>query len=365
MNSNPTTILITGYQLQKALAYVAPDLTRAQLEDMVAIQASPSDGQLLAGTATLAGEENLIIDLDGDFMWPRQHPDDRMVDQWASDVKDNMAKRAGRNRRDPAHQGRLADGWVSGVFQSCGWDAQNWTARQISAGLVEHLYRQDMLEVAIHALVLRERDQRFDRRQLRETIPPQALTVAAQMRLAAQSMSQPGHPEIDADQLIAWADQIVAARDVRSNTEQLAAAPFMFEALLADHNAVLAERAHNALVQQPKPRAGLPISSTPGKKPSAMQPSSVGSKSCWPSTSSARPCSWPRRFNPRNSAMPPTAHPAFHPPRRNMQTAPSSQPCASMSRRLKTRSRPPPECELRNTKPSEPNASRTHHEHDL
>lgn len=266
MNSNPTTILITGYQLQKALAYVAPDLTRAQLEDMVAIQASPSDGQLLAGTATLAGEENLIIDLDGDFMWPRQHPDDRMVDQWASDVKDNMAKRAGRNRRDPAHQGRLADGWVSGVFQSCGWDAQNWTARQISAGLVEHLYRQDMLEVAIHALVLRERDQRFDRRQLRETIPPQALTVAAQMRLAAKSMSQPGHPEIDADQLIAWADQIEAARDVRSNTEQLAAAPFMFEALLADHNAVLAERAHNALVQQAKAQGWFADQQHPGQE---------------------------------------------------------------------------------------------------
>lgn len=251
-NHLTATIFITGYQLQKALAYVAPDLTRAQLEDVVEIQAAGADGKLLAGTATLAGEKSLLIELDGEFMWPRQHPDDRMADEWASGIKDHMAKLAGRNRRDPDQKVQMTKG--SGMGTSLGdWlQDQNAKSRKISAGLVENLYRQDMLEVAIHALLLRERDERFDRRQLLDTVPPQALDVAAQLRLAAHSMSQPEHQKIEADQLLAWADQIEAASDVRSNTEQLAAAPFMFEALLADHNALMAERAHTELLQQAK-----------------------------------------------------------------------------------------------------------------
>ena len=82
MNSNQTTILITDYQLQQALAYVA-HLTRANLEDMLEIRAAAFDGQRLAGTATQPGEKERIIDFVGEFMWPHQHSDDRAVESRA------------------------------------------------------------------------------------------------------------------------------------------------------------------------------------------------------------------------------------------------------------------------------------------
>lgn len=251
MSSSTTHITITGHQLQQALAYVAPDLTPAQLQDRVRIELNhQEDGQAVAAAVAMEGADLAAVPLDDHLQWPEQHPDDRVVDGWASAIKDRMAKRCGRERRDLAAQGRLPDGWASGVFSTCGWNRASWTQQQISASLIEHLYRQELLEVAIHALILRERGLSFDRRQMRQVIPPQALEVAAEMRVDAQRLREDAAMPVSDQQLDQWADHIENAIDTQSRIAHLIAAPVMYEALLADQNAVLAEREHTALVQQ-------------------------------------------------------------------------------------------------------------------
>lgn len=265
MTAETTHIIITGHQLQQALAYIAPDLTPRQLQDSVRIELVQQDGQFIAAAVAPMDPAQPAVPLDDHLQWPEQHPDDRVVDGWASAIKDCMARRCGRNRRDIAAQGRLPDGWASGVFSSCGWDRASWTAPQISAALTEHLYRQNLLEAAIHALILRERGMRFDRRQMRQVMPPQALEVATEMRLEAQSLREDAAFPITDRQLDQWADHIETARDSRSQIPHLIAAPAMYEALEADQDAVQAERAHAALVQHARTEGWFSDQKHPGQ----------------------------------------------------------------------------------------------------
>lgn len=265
MTAETTHIIITGHQLQQALAYIAPDLTPRQLQDSVRIELVQQDGQSIAAALAPMDPAQPAVPLDDHLQWPQQHPDDRLVDGWASTIKDRMARRCGRNRRDIAANGRLPDGWASGSFSSCGWDSQSWSASQISADLTEHLYRQNLLEVAIHALILHERGMRFDRRQMSQVMPPQALEVAAEMRVHAQDLREEAAFPISASQLDQWADHIEAARDTPTQIPHLIAAPVMYEALKADQCAVQCERAHAALVQQARHEGWFSDQKHPGQ----------------------------------------------------------------------------------------------------
>lgn len=160
-------------------------------------------------------------------------PMDQLIDAWAAAAKKRLAQRA-------AHEAHTA----------IGCDGPRWDVHRLTNGLMNSLHRQDMLELAINAMLMHSQNLQFDHHQMRRLMPAQAVAVANQMHQIAAQQDGEGGLRVSAQQLTDWACQIDRADGPSISELQVAAAPDMYAALMADSHAAQATTRHLQLQQQ-------------------------------------------------------------------------------------------------------------------